>query len=116
MAGLSLPQILPRVEDADLEFRKYLNFLLSLMARRARDEVVGSRPFEVTIDPSTICQFECPYCDVGNGGIRRGRARLDPVTHRSFVDALADDMFVARYFSTGEPLLNRRFVRWWAPS
>lgn len=110
MAGLSLPHVLPRIDRPELETRKYTNFLLALMARRRNASVVGSSPFEITIDPSTICQLQCPYCEVGNGTIRRTRALLKPETHRGFVEQLADDMFIAWYFSTGEPLINRSFA------
>jgi len=98
------------VANPNLEFRKYLNFLLNLLERRQNASVLATNPFDVTIDPSTICQLECPYCEVGNGSIKRGRSLLSPTTHRSYVAELAADMFVAWYFSTGEPLINRRFA------
>lgn len=110
MASLALPHVLPRVDDRRLEYKKYLNLLLALMARRGNDAEVQSNPFEVTVDPSTICQLKCPYCEVGNGTIRRPRLLLSLSTHQGFSDALAEDMFIAWYFSTGEPLINRRFA------
>lgn len=108
MAIHSLPFVLPRVRDEELEFRKYLNLLLALVDRRKNSEFVCARPFEATIDPSTACQLACPICEVGNGTIRRERAFLSLEVHARFVSELADDLFIAWYFSTGEPLLNKR--------
>ena len=108
MAANSLAYILPRIEEEDLEFSKYLNFLLALMERRRRSEIVNARPFEVTIDPSTVCQLSCPHCEVGNQTIRRGRSLLRPEVHDRMLGALGPEVFLAWYFSTGEPLLNKK--------
>lgn len=107
MSGASIPLILPRINDKQLEFKKYLNFLLALMDRRNNAETVQAMPFEVTIDPATVCQLSCPYCSVGAGTMSRARGVLRPQVHRQMLDDLAESLFIVWYFSTGEPLLNR---------
>ena len=104
----SLPHILPLVLDPDLRFKKYLNFLLALLARRERAAEVFSRPFELTLDLSTRCQLSCPYCSVGNETIRRPPGVLSPELNEQVLKELGEAAFVIWYFSTGEPLLNRR--------
>src|SRR5512138_848122 len=104
----SLRHLLPRVEDPDLEFEKYANLLVALLDRRAGAEVARAAPYELTIDPSTACQLSCPYCEVGNGTIRRGRAVLDPGVHERMLEQVGRTAFIGWYFSTGEPLLNKR--------
>jgi MoaA/NifB/PqqE/SkfB family radical SAM enzyme len=108
MAIASLAYTLPRLEDPDLEFEKYLNLLVALMDRRAGEDVVRATPYELTIDPSTTCQLSCPYCELGNGTIRRPRALLDPALHERMLDQVGRKAFIGWYFSTGEPLLNKR--------
>ena len=111
MPALSIPKILPRIQDADLEFKKYLNLLTALRERRRNEEHVRARPFEVTIDPTTTCQLACPYCEVGNGTMQRAASVLKEETHLRMIEELGDELFVIWYFSTGEPLLNKNLDR-----
>jgi MoaA/NifB/PqqE/SkfB family radical SAM enzyme len=107
MASGSIPFILPRVNDKHLEFKRYLNWLLALMDRRVNAEIAYAMPFEVTIDPSTVCQLSCPYCSVGSGTITRDQGVLRPNIHSQMLRDISDELFIIWYFSTGEPLLNR---------
>lgn len=108
MGDLALPHILPRVRDPQREARKYANFLLALRARRAGAARVAHHPFDLTVDCATLCQLHCPYCAVGNGTIRRGRALMETALHERLAADVAPDLFLAWYFSAGEPLLHPR--------
>lgn len=105
--NLSMPHVLPAVADPGLRFGKYLNFLLALLARREGAADVRSLPFELTLDLSTRCQLSCPYCSVGNGSIRRLSGHFGPDLNDKVLRELGKTAFIAWYFSTGEPLLNR---------
>ncbi len=110
MAGLALPFLLPEVVNPDLRFKKYLNFLLAMMARRCNATHVLSKPFDISINPSTACQLQCPYCETGNGTMSRPATNLPVDLHRQMISQVVDELFVARYFGTGESLLNKRFA------
>lgn len=107
MAAGSIPIVLPRINNKQLEQKKYLNLLLTLLARRNNMPIVRSMPFEVTIDPSTICQLSCPCCSMGTGTMHRTKAVLHPPLHQQIIECLGEYLFIVWYFSTGEPLLNR---------
>jgi len=108
VGDLALPHILPRVHNPQRETRKYANFLLALRARRAGAARVAHHPFDLTVDCATLCQLHCPYCAVGNGTIRRGRALMETALHERLAADVAPDLFLAWYFSAGEPLLHPR--------
>lgn len=108
MGDLALPHILPRVQSPQRETRKYANFLLALRARRTGAARVAHHPFDLTVDCATLCQLHCPYCAVGNGTIRRGRTLMDAALHERLAADVAPDLFLAWYFSAGEPLLHPR--------
>ncbi|WP_353118377.1 radical SAM/SPASM domain-containing protein [Nitratidesulfovibrio sp.] len=108
MGDLALPHILPRVRDPRRETRKYANFLLALRARRAGAAQVTHHPFDLTVDCATLCQLHCPYCAVGNGTIRRKPSLMDAALHERLAADVAPDLFLAWYFSAGEPLLHPR--------
>ncbi len=69
---------------------------------------VDALPFDVTINPSTGCNLSCPYCEVGKGDLLRPAGLLKSAHHDSIMGPLQDTLFIARYFGTGESLLNPR--------
>ncbi len=73
MADTAIFAALPKINNPDLEYRKYLNFLVALRQRRRRTSVVSSRPFDITTDMSTACHLHCPYCGTGNKTINPRR-------------------------------------------
>ncbi len=109
MTGLALPYLMNEIVDEDLQFAKYTNFLLALQARRRRDIRVQSRPFDLSINPSTACQLACPQCETGNGKMTRPATNMSAATHRQMLAGQVDHLFVIRYFGTGETLLNKKF-------
>lgn len=109
MAGLALPLLLPEIQDQGLAYTKYLNFLVALMARRQGAIHVPSKPFDLSINPSTACQLACPNCETGNGAMTRPATNLDPHLHAHMLAGVADELFIIRYFGTGESLLNKKF-------
>lgn len=108
MGDCALHQILPRV-SAPLEVKKYVNFLLALRARRRRADTAIAKPIDVTIDFTTTCQLHCPYCAVGNGTMVRAVTFMQPDMFAHIVRELGDTTFISWYFSTGEPLLHKKF-------
>lgn len=109
MVGLALPLLLPEIQDQELAYTKYLNFLVALIARRHGAIHVPSKPFDLSINPSTACQLACPNCETGNGGMTRPATNLDPRLHAHMLGGAADELFIIRYFGTGESLLNKKF-------
>jgi MoaA/NifB/PqqE/SkfB family radical SAM enzyme len=109
MAGLALPLLLPEIQSEELEYTKYLNFLVALRARRKNAIHVPSKPFDLSINPSTACQLACPNCETGNGTMTRPATNLAPSLHAHMLSGVVDELFIIRYFGTGESLLNKKF-------
>lgn len=108
MAGAAFAHLLPAVTDEQLCNRKYVNLLKALRARRDGALVVDALPFDVTINVSTGCNLSCPYCEVGKGDLLRPAGLMKQSHHDSIMRPLLDTLFIARYFGTGESLLNPR--------
>jgi MoaA/NifB/PqqE/SkfB family radical SAM enzyme len=109
MSDLALPYVIPIVADPALEQLKYENFLAALSNRRRRAIQVDSLPFDLTIDLTSACQLQCPYCSTGNGTISRQRAIMKDERYDSLMRNVGDHCFIVWYFSNGEPLLHKRF-------
>ena len=110
MSDLALPYVLPGIQNADLELVKYLNLLKSFQGRRQRTAQVDASPIDLTIDLTTSCQLHCPYCAVGNGTIVRQKRIMHDAMYGRILGDVGDPCFIIWYFSTGEPLLHKRFA------
>jgi MoaA/NifB/PqqE/SkfB family radical SAM enzyme len=110
MSDLALPYVLPRIDNPNLEFVKYSNLLKAFQARRGRTARVEAFPIDLTIDLTTSCQLRCPYCAVGNGTISRKKLIMKGEMYDRILHQVGDCSFIIWYFSTGEPLLHKRFA------
>ncbi len=106
MAGAAFAHLLPAVTNPELANRKYLNLLLALRARHEHALTVDALPFDVTVNTSTGCNLSCPYCEVGKGELLRPAGLMRQPHHDAIMEPLWPTMFIARYFGTGESLLN----------
>lgn len=108
MGDSALHVILPRV-TGEIETKKYTNFLLGLHERRQRHDRIVAKPIDTTIDLTTTCQLNCPYCAVGNRTMSRSVSLMNESMFSHLMTELGDTTFISWYFSTGEPLLHKKF-------
>lgn len=96
--------------------KAFNNFLLAHYERALRRKRVTSRPFMLLLDPSSLCQLQCPVCptglenagEVGHGRAfyRSGRTLLRRDLFTRIIDELGDYLFFVQLYNWGEPLLN----------
>ncbi len=108
--------LLPRKKSR----RAFENFLLAHYERVLRVEKVASRPFVLLLDPSSLCQLQCPVCPTGleNAGrvghgrsfYRAPRTLLSREIFDAVLSELGDCLFFVHLYNWGEPLLNRNLV------
>lgn len=108
MAGAVFAHVMPAVVDSALANQKYFNLLKALRARHEGSLSVDAQPFDVTVNASTGCNLSCPYCEVGKGDLLRPAGLMSQQHHDTIMAPLLDTLFIARYFGTGESLLNPR--------
>jgi radical SAM protein with 4Fe4S-binding SPASM domain len=100
--GIIQDKIKPRI---NLEGRTKLETVIPL-----------STPFIIFIDPSSFCNFQCPFCPTGDRKLikktGRWQGNLDFVLYKKIIDEISDfpePIKVLRLYKEGEPLLNPNF-------
>ncbi len=106
MGDTALHLLLPRILNEELEFIKYVNFLVALSARKQGSEYLTHLPVEMTVDISTICTLRCPYCEVGNRRIHRNHIFVTQTYFDRYMSYFGMTSFFLWLFSAGEPLLH----------
>lgn len=63
-------------------------------------------PFKLIIDPTSICQLQCPLCPTGQGDLSRGKGLMSMEDYKRIVDEVAPYTICLDLFNWGEPLLH----------
>ena len=109
-----LPKTLMRYRGS-LTIRRALNaarvvasYGLSYGARR---DIRMGRPIVLMVEPTNICNLQCPMCPSGNGGLSRPRGSMAFDAFRRVFDQQARDLLLLMLWNQGEPFINKDLVK-----
>jgi radical SAM protein with 4Fe4S-binding SPASM domain len=83
--------------------KEHVKSSLSLLFASPR---AWGRPVNVTIEPTTFCNLECPVCETGNNTLGRPRSNMNIETFRSIIDVLTPHINYMLFYYMGEPFIN----------
>jgi len=82
-------------------------YLLSLLLRRP---FCFGRPFMLMIEPSNLCNLNCPLCPTGSDTLTRARGQMTVDQFHRLIDELGDHLLFLSLWNMGEPFMNRHFT------
>lgn len=89
----------------------YRNYFLSLVSERLHLGRAFGKPLSVTIEPTNICNLQCPVCETGSGTLKRKPRMMsydDFATIMNKVSVYANHLL---FYYMGEPFLNKESYR-----
>jgi len=96
---------LPRTWNA---IKVYAGYFLSLITRKP---LIWGHPPVVMIEPTNICNLQCPLCPSGNGTLKRAKGYMSLTTFKNIVDQVHKKSFMIVLWNQGEPLLNKDILQ-----
>ena len=99
------------VSSAALSYRQRLNLIkagIDMMLRRNR---VFALPAVVQIEPTNVCNLQCPICPTGSNECGRPRGFMSLETFQRILDEIGDSLILAVLYGWGEPFLNKNLPR-----
>lgn len=97
-----------RIHDIPIEFRaqtKLDNFLLAKQEEKVRKLILESKPYNIVIEPTNICNLQCPLCSTGIGAQTRKKGVLDLDRFKKLIDEIKDSCLQLSLQNWGEPTL-----------
>lgn len=97
-----------RIHDVPEEFRtekKYKNFILSKQEENERKLVLESKPYSIVIEPTNICNLQCPLCSTGIGAKTRKKGTLELENFKLLIDQIKETTLQLALQNWGEPTL-----------
>lgn len=82
-----------RIHDIPKEFRtekKFENFILAKNEEREHKISLKSKPYNIVIEPTNVCNLQCPLCSTGVGAKTRDKGILDLESFKKIILQIED--------------------------
>lgn len=86
--------------------KKIFNFILNQAERKFMRASLVSYPYNIVIDPTNICNLNCPLCPTWQDINARPKGRMDLQTFQRILDEIGPYLFTINLCNWGEPFLN----------
>src|SRR3989344_6072567 len=87
--------------------KKLINFIIVNISKKLRLSKPHGFPFFLMIEPSSICNLNCPMCPIVlNKTDRDKKGHLKFESFKKIIDEIGDYLIVISLWNYGEPLLN----------
>ena len=103
-----------RIYDIPEEFRteqKYNNFILSKEEEKSKKLILESMPYQIDIEPTNICNLECPLCSTGVDAQTRKKGMINYERFKILVDEIKDTVLQLSLQNWGESTLVKDFPK-----
>jgi radical SAM protein with 4Fe4S-binding SPASM domain len=84
-------------------FKIRFSYITSIILKRA---VIWGVPYSISIEPTSICNLNCPECPTGNKTLNRQSGNMNLQTFRNIIDSLYKYLLFTNLYFQGEPFLN----------
>lgn len=96
-----------------LTARRALNLLLAFAGgaggRISRRPLALGAPFVLSVEPTNLCDLQCPHCETGAGALTRPSGCIDMGLYRTILELNRDHLLYLLLYDQGEPLLHPHF-------
>jgi len=81
--------------------------LLSTFSLLRKSPLVAGRPMNVTVEPTNICNLDCPVCETGANVLGRAKGNLSIKDFQRILGQVGPYANTLMFYFMGEPFLNR---------
>ena len=83
------------------------SFAASMLLKRP---ITWGLPPVLTVEPTNICNLDCPLCVTGSGKMVRAGGRMEIETFQKLIDEVGDRIWYVIFYHQGEPYMNKAFL------
>ncbi len=80
------------------------------ISRLTRRQLIWGLPPILMVEPTNICNLQCPMCPSGNGDMRRDRGKLGLAEFKNLLDQVGPYIAQVQLWNQGEPFINKSFL------
>lgn len=99
------------LSNKKLSFRKRLNYLKISYSLRRGESISRGLPVLLGIEPTNVCNLNCPICETGSGVLERKKKFMTFDEFKYILDQFDDNLDQLNFYFMGEPFLNKDAYR-----
>ena len=95
-----------------INFKRFINiikifigYLISIILHKP---IIFSKPWGISVEPTYLCNLQCPECPTGMGLIKRNNKHFPLEHYKKLIDQVKNDTIEIQLFLQGEPFLNNQ--------
>ncbi len=73
-----------------------------------KSSIIAGRPINITIEPTNLCNLDCPVCETGAGILGRPDGSMSLDQFKNIIDKVATHTNTLMFYFMGEPFLNKQ--------
>lgn len=91
--------------------RGWFDYIKSTISMLKKTQHIHGRPMNLTIEPTNICNLDCPVCETGANKLGREDGNLSFKDFKVMLDKVAKHTNTLLFYYMGEPFLNKDSYR-----
>ena len=91
--------------------RGSLEYLKSSISLTLKQNKILGKPINITIEPTNVCNAQCPICETGASILKRRKKFLSFQDFKIIIDKIYKHTNTLMYYFMGEPFLNKEWVK-----
>lgn len=72
--------------------------------------IFNSLPATISIEPTNICNLQCPECPTGNKSSKVAKGKMELYLCQKLIPQIKDTVFFANIYFQGEPFINEQTI------
>ena len=80
---------------------------LSTKSLLFKEITIAGKPINITIEPTNICNLDCPVCETGAGILERKNAYMSLLSFKDIIDKIYQHTNTLMFYYMGEPFMNK---------
>lgn len=85
----------------------FVDYCLDLFSALIKSEKALGMPVHITIEPTNICNLQCPICETGAGLLNRPKGMMQFEDFKIIIDKIHNHTNSILFYYMGEPFLNK---------
>ncbi len=73
-----------------------------------KSSIIAGRPINITIEPTNLCNLDCPVCETGAGILGRPDGSMSLDQFKTIIDKVSSHTNTLMFYFMGEPFLNKQ--------
>jgi len=95
------------IQEREISFKKSFNLLKGYYYYLTKNTKPNSYPSILMVEPTNLCNLNCPLCPTGNKTLKRARGYMFLTDFKKIIDEIGDYLLNLTLWNYGEPMLHK---------